>query len=398
MMLFLTFILILSTTILFYYFKKGTVESLEIRLINWSDNISLAIAENPAAFRDNPASFIYSATHNEFISGSVLVQFMDRKGHLLAKSPSLMTNDLPYQKGQDNLLQDVHFSDGLRLKCYQDKLIVNRHIWGYIIVAIPITQTYHNLTRLRDLMIIVMCGTVIILGIGIHTLVNVNILQNQKLFLSFASHELRTPLAIILGHSEVALRHPHTEEDYRTTLALIQNEADWMSRLVSNLLFVFRSQSGTEILIKKSFDFGELVAESASTIKTLYPHKKMTLTLPNNATLIGDQDRLRQVVNNLVENAAKNTPENGLITLTLAETPKLLVFEVKDNGVGIEKKKQKKIFNAFYRVDENTKGGMGLGLAISQWIVKRHKGKIEVKSILGEGSVFTVSLPKGALP
>ena len=227
-----------------------------------------------------------------------------------------------------------------------------------------------------------------------YLLVSTNVLKNQSLFLSFASHELRTPLAVILGHAEVALRHSHSEEDYQETLKLIKNEADWMSRLVSNLLFIFRSQSGSEKLNKITFNLGEVLTEAASTIKKHFPNKKITLTLPEEGSIVADEDRIKQVINNLLENAAKNTDEDGSITLTLTEFPTQYKLEVKDNGIGIDPSKLTQIFDPFYRVDTANKEGMGLGLAISKWIIQSHKGSIQAESKLGLETIFTVWLPK----
>lgn len=393
LMLFVSIIMILSACVLFFYFKKETIEGTEIRLSNWANQIEVAIAENPSAFHANPENFLFSSARNEFTSGSLLVQFMDPQGHLLAKSPGLTANDLPFSKTKDVLVQDIKFTDGVYLKTYQDTVIVNKRLLGYVIVGIPTTQAHHNLNKLRDLLIVVVFCTLVILGGGIYLLVSINVLHNQKLFLSFASHELRTPLAVILGHTEVALRRHHTEEAYKNTLKLIKNEADWMSRLISNLLFVFRSESGTEQLNKTTFHLGVLLTESASTIKKQFPNKKITLTLPEEGEIFADEDRLKQVIHNLLENAAKNTHENGCITLTLTAFPTQYKLEVKDNGIGIPPDTINKIFDPFYRVDTANKEGMGLGLAISKWIIQSHNGIIQAHSTPGQETIFTIWIP-----
>jgi signal transduction histidine kinase len=100
------------------------------------------------------------------------------------------------------------------------------------------------------------------------------------------------------------------------------------------------------------------------------------------------------VVNNLLENAASHTAENGKIGIKLADGPTGYVLEIADNGSGIEPQLQKKIFDAFYRIEQKENEGMGLGLAITKWIVASHGGRIEVKSEKGRGATFTVYLPK----
>jgi len=167
-----------------------------------------------------------------------------------------------------------------------------------------------------------------------------------------------------------------------------------MNRLVSNLLLVFRKGLGKEMPRKVSFNLGELVADSASAVKSRYPGKVLVLNLPEEAEIKGDPDQLKQVISNLLENAARYTPKSGRIEVSLISEPKQFVLKVKDNGIGIKKSLQKKIFDAFYRVEQSDHKGMGLGLAIAKSIVEAHGGSIRVESEVGKGSTFTVCLPK----
>ena len=166
-MLFVSVMMIASSIILFFYFQKETTEGTEIRLMNWANQIELDIAENPIAFRQNPEKFLFSSAGNEFTSGSILVQFMSSQGEVLAKSPGLTANNLPFLKGKNDIVQDTKFTDGVYLKTYQDTLILNKRLLGYVIVGVPTTQSHHNLNKLRELLITVVFGTLIILGGGI---------------------------------------------------------------------------------------------------------------------------------------------------------------------------------------------------------------------------------------
>jgi signal transduction histidine kinase len=114
------------------------------------------------------------------------------------------------------------------------------------------------------------------------------------------------------------------------------------------------------------------------------------------ATVFGDNLRLQQLFRNLLVNAIKFTPQNGMISLSLKKVNDFVNISIHDSGIGIPKESLEKIFHRFYRVDEarsRSKGGSGLGLAISKWIAEAHGGSIKVESAVGEGSIFTVSLP-----
>ncbi|MDD5594576.1 MAG: HAMP domain-containing sensor histidine kinase [Candidatus Margulisbacteria bacterium] len=392
--LFLAIVLLGSSLVLYFYLKQNLIESAELRLSNWADDSLVEIAENPGLFQKNPAKFILPAKTNEFAGSRMLVQFMDRSGQLLARSPGLKLNSLPFSIGDDDVLKEVVLEDGTQLKVYQRLINVEGKDLGYIIVGLHTSYITGVLDNLRNILIVVMFCVLVILGLGVNAFASLNVIERQKRFLSFASHELRTPLSIISGNAELALRGDPAREEYKETLKTIKEESDWMNKLVANFLFVSRSEMGGEKPKKMNFNFGELLAEAASSLKKRYPSKNITINLPDEATIKADPDRLRQVVNNLLENAASHTSADGKIAITLSDRPRQYVLEIADNGTGIEKTLQKKIFDAFYRIEQKENEGMGLGLAITKWIVASHGGRIEVKSEKGLGAAFTVYLPK----
>lgn len=392
----LTVILIIAALTLYYNFNRTVEGETELHLYNWADNLLLEISANPGFFKKKPSSFIFSATGNEFTSSGVLVQFMDKDGKLLARSPNLKQNSLPFTKGDDDILKDVELSDGTKLKIYQRAIETEGQDLGFVVVGISTSQMAHNLENLRNLLVVVIFCTAVFLGISINALVLSDVLRNQRKFLSFVSHELRTPLSVISGNTELALRKKLTTQEYEQALSVIKEEAEWMNRLVSNLLMVFRSQAGAEKLNQTRFNLGELIAEAASSLKKRYPERNIILNLPEEAEIKADPDRIKQVVNNLLENAARNTAADGRIAVKLISEPKQFVLEVSDNGKGIDKDLQKRIFNAFYRIEQK-KEGVGLGLAISRWVVEAHGGKIRVDSEPGRGATFTVYLPTGKM-
>ena len=391
---FLAAVLAVSSLALYFYVRQDLVERSELRISNWADDLLVDIAEKPDLFQKHPAKFILPANSSEFAGARVLVQLMDDKGKLLARSPGLKLSALPFTLGEDDVLKDMMLEDGTRLKIYQRQIDVGGRLLGYVIVGANSSDIPGVLHNLRNILIVIMLGALVMIGLGVGAFTSLSVVERQRKFLSFASHELRTPLAVIAGNAEVALRRELSPEGYQETLRAIKEESDWMNKLVANFLFVSRSEMGGEKPKKVAFNFGELLADSASALKKRYPHKNLTIVLPPEAEIKADPDRIRQVVNNLLENAAIHTAEYGKIEIRLAAKHSGYVLEIADNGAGIEPRLQKKIFDAFYRIEQKENEGMGLGLAITKWIVAAHGGRIEVKSDKGHGATFTVFFPR----
>ena len=393
-LIFTAVILIVSSVTLYVYIERRAEQEVELRLLNVADVLLIDIEQDQDKFINAPSKFIFSSRENEFTSSGILVQYVDPDGKVLAKSPVLKKKSLPFSPSVDNLIRDVEMPDGTELKVYQMSIEFNGRNLGYLVVGIPTAQLYSTVNTLRFILAIVMFCTIIILGFGINAIVSYDTVRNQRKFLSFASHELRTPLSVISGHAEVALRDGSVPAGCRETLQEIKDEALWMNKLVSDLLHIFRDQMGVQRPNKKAFNLGGLLAECSSALKRLYPAKHITLNIPEEAQIKADHDQIKRLINNLLENAAKNTPEDGRIIVELKAMPKNFVLTVKDNGVGIKKELQKNVFDAFYQIHQGKGGGVGLGLSISKWIVESHNGKIEVESEPGSGATFRVTLPK----
>ncbi|NBV41397.1 sensor histidine kinase [bacterium] len=393
---FLTLVLLVSGLLSYSYYRSQVIRSLEVRLVVWADNIIAEIAKNPERFRLDPDRFIYSATTNEFTSGTILVQFMSMDGELKTKSPSLIYFHLPFSLGEDDVIKDVEIDDGTKLKVYQRLIQVRGRSLGYVVIGATTTQSYHNLTILRNILSVFTILTVVILGYTINAVVSRNVMANHRRFFSFASHELRTPLAIILGNAEMALKSDDPVSQ-RAALETIKEEAEWTRRLVSNLLLIFRSLSGSEILSPSTFNFSEIVIEEVTSLKNRVPERIVSLQLPGHAEFFGDPDRIRQVLRNLLDNAAKHTPPNGRIDVHLAIFGPLARLIILDNGTGMDPVTQRHAFDAYYRINDIT-DGVGLGLAIVKSIVNAHWGTIRLKSEPGQGSQFVVTLLNLDLP
>ncbi len=231
----------------------------------------------------------------------------------------------------------------------------------------------------------------------------------KSAFLATVSHELRTPLTSIIGYSEMlaeGLAGPLNGEqvDYVRT---IMEKGETLLKLISSILDLSQIEAGKVRLNFEPMDALELINGSLTSLKPQVQKKGVALEakLPAkmNANVVGDRDRLRQVVVNLLTNAVKFTPRGGKVAVTLTEVqhqPDLNApgyrILVEDSGVGIPPDQFDKIFNSFYQVDSSSTreyGGAGLGLAIVKSFVEGHGGVVRVASELGRGSRFTLVLP-----
>lgn len=222
------------------------------------------------------------------------------------------------------------------------------------------------------------------------------ILQSQKQLVTDISHELRTPLTVIKG--EVGLMKKYKQYDLES-LVSIENEVDRLSRLVGNLLFLSQAETGEMPLDVKLFSLDELLCEVFQHVKTL-AGDRLTISIEkmDQVEMQGDRDRVKQVLLNLLGNAIQYTPEGGRIIIELENDGDNAKIKIQDNGPGIAKKDLQKIFDRFYRGEKSRtrsqSSGFGLGLSISQYIVKLHNGSIDVISEVGVGTTFSVVLPR----
>lgn len=215
-----------------------------------------------------------------------------------------------------------------------------------------------------------------------------------------ASHELRTPLTIMRGEIELALRGNRTTASYKKTLASLLDEVMRMTSIIEGLILLAKADSGVGKLEKKPTRLDILVNEIKEDAEVLAEQRKIDISISklDEATIMGDEIRLRQLMLNLVDNAIKYTPEGGKVVLSLEKRNGNASFMVEDTGIGIPEKDLSKIFNRFYRVDKSRsrlpdRSGLGLGLSISKWVAEAHGGKLLVESKVGTGSKFTVVLP-----
>ena len=226
--------------------------------------------------------------------------------------------------------------------------------------------------------------------------------RERRLFVSNVSHELRTPLTSVKSYLEAldegALSEPVAPDFIKVSL----DETNRMMRMVTDLLHLSRIDNETSHLDVELINFTAFITfilNRFDKMKSQDEEKKYELVrdYPINSVWIEiDTDKMTQVIDNILNNAIKYSPDGGKITVSMKTTDDQMILSISDQGLGIPKEDLPKIFDRFYRVDKarsRAQGGTGLGLAIAKEIVKQHNGFIWAKSEYGKGSTFTIVLP-----
>lgn len=230
--------------------------------------------------------------------------------------------------------------------------------------------------------------------------------QERKEFVSNVSHELRTPLTSMRSYTEALIDGAWQDESLAPNfLNVIQSETNRLIRMVSDLLNLSHLEDGNSNITLETIDFTEVFQRICDRYEILlqsaqYKHKGYQLDrqiAPHSCWIEADEDKLIQVVDNILNNAIKYSPDGGVIKCQLMTTETHVVMSISDDGLGIPMSALPNVFKRFYRVDKarsREQGGTGLGLAIAKEVVELHQGKIWVSSREGKGSTFFVSLPK----
>tara|TARA_Y100001936_G_scaffold68315_1_gene67353 strand:- start:835 stop:2160 length:1326 start_codon:yes stop_codon:yes gene_type:complete len=219
-------------------------------------------------------------------------------------------------------------------------------------------------------------------------------------FLANMSHELRTPLNAILGYSEMLMEEAEDDEleSYAADLAKIQSSGEHLLTLINDILDLSKIEAGKMDLHIEEFEFVKHLAQIEATAKPLVEKNGNKFILENNATfekLKNDQTKLRQILFNMLSNAAKFTKE-GSVTLSINTIEKDVRFAVIDTGIGMNEEQLGKVFDEFTQAEASTAkdyGGTGLGLPISKKMTEMMGGKMEVESEEGKGTTFSITIP-----
>jgi signal transduction histidine kinase len=225
--------------------------------------------------------------------------------------------------------------------------------------------------------------------------------DSRQQFLSNVSHDLRTPLTYIKAYAAIIKENPMSAEniknikDYST---VIHSEATRMERLVNDLFQLMKLDEGNFKVVKEEVDLESFLKNTLQKVKVKADEKGIDLPFTcqsNEAMFPVDPERMEQVIINLLTNSLRYTKPGGHIAITLKNSTKQVMIEIEDNGEGIPKEDLPFIWNRFYRVDKSRSsksGGSGLGLAITKQIIQLHGGKIDVDSVIGKGTKFTITL------
>jgi signal transduction histidine kinase len=238
-------------------------------------------------------------------------------------------------------------------------------------------------------------------------------------FLATVSHELRTPLTSVIGYSEMLLEGiaGDLNDEQREYVRTVMEKGDQLLQLITGILDISRMEANEMRFEKSPFDLKPIIDVALSTIAPQARRKTLKITSELPALIpqvLGDRDKVRQVLLNLLNNAVKFTPESGAVNLHIelgtigpndepgvGGEPTAVRISVHDSGIGITPEHQKRIFDPFYQVDSSSTrefGGTGLGLSIVKRFVEAHHGQVWVESSEGQGATFTFTLPLAPAP
>lgn len=220
-------------------------------------------------------------------------------------------------------------------------------------------------------------------------------------FLTMASHELRTPLTALLGMSHLLEQRIEQEDRggdrFTRGIKIIARQATRLKRLIDQMFDLSRVETDHLDLNIQQFDLSPVVARVVEESRTLLQRHTIELTHPESLLIDGDEDRLEQVLQNLVYNAIKYSPDGGTISVSVAAREQTVEIDIADPGIGIPDAAQEHVFKRFYRAGNTARrniSGLGIGLYIVREIIQRHGGTISFCSTEGQGTTFKISLPR----
>lgn len=219
--------------------------------------------------------------------------------------------------------------------------------------------------------------------------------EAERQFTSDASHELRTPMSVITSQCEFILEMPRSAEEYEDALRVIQRQSRKMTGLINDMLDFTRLENGTDRYSREEVDMSELVSSVCSDMALIKENGiSLEFDVESGVHFNGNRELLSRLLMNLISNAYRYGKENGHILVRLITGEKTIELSVADDGIGVAREEQEKIFRRFYQSDYSRSGvGMGLGLSMAYEIAKFHGGRIQVESELGKGSTFVLCLP-----
>lgn len=278
-------------------------------------------------------------------------------------------------------------------------LIAEHRVIGALLIESPEPQAFSRFNHRKALMLATQAA------IGIR---NAQIYRDAQeavklrdTFLSIASHELKTPLTTILGNAQMFQRRNARENNLserdKRTLDVITAQSQRLNRMIAALLDISRIDTGQLSIEHNVVDFTQLARTVVDDLKPMFEQRQISLRIPNETIYVyGDELRLEQAFQNLLQNAAKYSPDSTSIDFVVDVSDDQIKAQIIDTGIGIPEPAQAMIFTRFYRADNAQVqhiSGMGVGLYVVKEVISLHGGTIEVCSQEGKGSTFTVTLP-----
>jgi signal transduction histidine kinase len=222
-------------------------------------------------------------------------------------------------------------------------------------------------------------------------------LQIQRQFTADASHELRTPISVVRAAAEVTLSREHRDEsEYREALEIVGGQARRLGHLVEGMLVLARADAGGFPLRPVDLYLDEIIADCRRAVDVLATERGVTIRSTESAEIPyrGDEDLLRQLVLNILQNAVQHTPVGGSVHIDLKRAAAAVTVRVSDSGPGIPELDRQRIFDRFVQLDASRRGqGSGLGLPIARWIAEAHRGSLVLERSGPDGTTFCLSLP-----
>jgi signal transduction histidine kinase len=360
------------------------------------------------ANRPCPQSAIDSS-HREMVEiyqNSYYLRFVSRSDRLIATSGArpdglpLTPNQVEWKTLQDRSGNRYH-QIAMPLHTY------NQQTWGYLYIGRSLKDVDRRLAGFQNVLMIGIPISVLFVGISSWWLAGLAMrpversYRQMQQFTADVAHELRTPLTAILATIESGLRiQPSTIAELRETLTTVERQASRFLGMVKDLLLLSRLEQHTLSFQPELLCVNDLILDLVDEFSALAEATHIALIeniqTPKQLQVFADQDQLYRLLSNLVVNAISYTPANGKVTLSLHQDRSQAVIQIQDTGVGMKPEELARIFDRFYRVNQDRSrksGGTGLGLAIAKAIVETHHGSLDVESEAGQGSIFTIRLP-----
>lgn len=325
------------------------------------------------------------------------IQLYDKDGQLLERYGPRGVVQL-YKNGGE------FQADNHAVKVYSAPLFLEGKLVGHLQIELNLTGRDHAVQTYIDTVASVAPFLLLALGVAGYVFATLAARPIEmsfgvlRRFVSDAGHELGTPIAIIQANAEALEPDVENNEPIANKLAVIVRSTERLAALVEDLSLLSKMESPQLQQRRVDLDLSKLVKIVTEDFETLFNSKSISIAseIEEDIIVLGDAEALKRLLTNLLQNALRYTESGGTVKVSLASEGRSAKLNVSDTGVGIPEESVPKIFDRFYRVEQSRNraaGGAGLGLSIARAIADAHKGKIEVASVLGKGTTFSVTIP-----